>query len=129
FKNAHFKIFKLIFLFRYLKLKQLLQTLQDVWSEIRQFNGSFWSSFIFCIWSSFTVNISLFLYTAMFSKVDLSVRAIMWLVLCLEIFSISALCLIASSVNKKARQLYFALNSLNLRIQNNQRNRFKVNSW
>ena len=69
----------------------------------------------------------MFLYTALYSEVDLFVRVIVVLVLATEIFSVTALCSIASSVNKKARVLYLALNSLNLRIAiQSPRNKCKV---
>lgn len=113
-----------------IKVYHLLLAIKNVQTEIRQFNGTFWSMAIFFIWSGFIVNIAAFLITTLFGDLNFMVRIICCLVLGLEMIGITMLCMIASSVNSKSSKLFFSLYRAMIYLDHlPTRIRFKMSVW
>src|SRR5699024_7197643 len=72
-----------------LRMESLPLARDNEFIAIKDFIGSVWSNFLFCFWSSFSVNISVYLYTSPFAVMEERVRRMCWVVMILEIIGIT----------------------------------------
>jgi hypothetical protein len=88
------------------RAKNLMTELDSIYSEIEDYNQNFWSKYFFWIWILFAIIINMFLYLAIFSKVNFVLRLI--LICGSSIFSFTLILIInsASSVTLKVNRFY-----------------------
>ncbi len=91
----------------------LLERLSELLVLIRSYNSSFWSAFIFLLWSSLTVNVAIFLYIVCYIEaINRFNRVVSALVGGLEFVALSAFFMKAGEVNQKAVKIYKRLNGV-----------------
>jgi len=96
---------------RQIKVCNILQNLNSIYSEIAEYNDVYWAKFLFLVWILLAVIISCLLYSTIFMKTNIIIRlafvygSIMFIII--KLFIINT----ASSVNKEANKTYKLLNS------------------
>jgi hypothetical protein len=94
------------------RAKNLMTELNSIYSEIEDFNQNYWSKYLFWIWILFATIINMYLYLAIFSKVNFVLRFIF--ILGSIVFSFNLILTInsASSVNFEVNRSYGLIYSL-----------------
>ena len=97
---------------RFIRIRETLQSFDSLYSEINEYNTTFWSKFLAVFWLTFGLVIILLLYVTIFVSFSSIIKFMF--IDCLIFIVISFLFLIftASSVNYCANKSYKTLNSL-----------------
>ena len=109
-------------------LSKILFQLNLIYSEINEYNTSFWSKYLLSIWLILGSVINLILYFVLFFKFNLIMKSLFAYILLLIIMKFVFIMNTASSVNYEANKSYKLLNSImvfNNRI--NRKNTIKSN--
>ena len=97
---------------RFIRIRETLQSFDSLYSEINEYNTTFWSKFLLIFWMTFGCFDILIIYVTIFREIPLFVKivliyaSIFWTICFLIIFST------ASSVNYSLNKSYKTLNSL-----------------
>ena len=97
---------------RFSKVQNILHSYDVVYREINEYNTTYWSKFIFIVWSIFGAIIAQNMFMVIFMKINILIR----LLLCYSTFLILILFnfifLISCSLNTEANKSYKIFNSL-----------------
>ena len=97
---------------RFIRIRETLQSFDSLYSEINEYNTSFWSKFLFCFWFIFGHFLVIVLFVVIFGEYILPLRLMFGYFL--VAFTISYLFIIftASSVTYSVNKSYKLFNSL-----------------
>jgi hypothetical protein len=112
----------------YKRAKNLTTKLNSIYSEIEDYNHNYWSKYLFWVWTLFATIINMFLYLAIFSKVNFVLRFIYIYGSIVFAFTLILIINSASSVHlevNKSYQLIYSLISIKRKLMHN-RMLFKV---
>ena len=98
------------------RVNYIVFSLAKLFREIRQYNGEFWSRFIFVIWSAITFNISIFMFIAIYAEIPIFVRIAVISVTAFQAIGLTVLSLIAARVQKKSKVVYVEQNKLIVKL-------------
>ena len=97
---------------RFIRIRETLQSFDSLFSEISEFNSTFFSKILLTTWSLLGVNIVFLLYVSLFSNLDPFNKILMSYALCFLISIFLFIIFTTSSVTYCANKSYKTLNSL-----------------
>ena len=89
----------------------MVKTLNQIHHQTQQYNKLFWCKIIFVVFMCFIVNVSVFSYVILFSKIDINLRVAAISVVLTEIFTFVAFLYSASNVNSLNIVVYNRMHS------------------
>ena len=96
---------------RFIRIRETLQSFDSLYSEINEYNTTFWSKFLFIFWLTYGLNVILFLYITIFIEMSLILKVIFGYTLTIFLFSFLFVIFTASSVTYCANKSYKTLHS------------------
>ena len=97
---------------RFIRIRETLQSFDSLYSEINEYNTTFWSKILFIFWTLLGTIIVFVFYICIFSKVDSIALFIFEYILIVLVFSFLFIIFTTSSVTYCANKSYKTLNSL-----------------
>ena len=97
---------------RFIRIRETLQSIDSLYSEINEYNTTFWSKILMNFWTIFGTFIVFLLYICLFCNLDIINLLIFYYALFTYGFLFLLIIFTASSVNYCANKSYKTLNSL-----------------
>ena len=97
---------------RFIRIRETLQSFDSLYSEIDEYNTTFWSKFLFSFWLTFGSFNVLFLYIILFAPLNYVIKIFLVYNMLLWLFCFLFIIFTASSVTYCAKKSYKTLNSL-----------------
>ena len=97
---------------RFIRIRETLQSFDSLYSEINEYNTTFWSKILFTFWTLLGIIIVFTLYVCLFIKIDIVTKIMLSYYLCFLILIFMYIIFTASSVTYCANKSYKTLNSL-----------------
>ena len=97
---------------RFIRIRETLQSIDSLYSEINEYNTTFWSKILFTFCTLLGTVIVFVLYICLFTKIDLINLCLFTYALSIDSFLFLMIIFTASSVNYCANKSYKTLNSL-----------------
>ena len=97
---------------RFVRIKETLQSFNSLYSEINEYNKTFWSKFLGVFWLTYGLNIVMYLYITLFIPMAFFILIILIYVMIVIIISFLFIIITASSVTYSANKSYKTMNSL-----------------
>ena len=97
---------------RFSKIQNILNSYDVVYREINEFNTTYWSKFIFIVWSIFGAIIAQLIFISIFTEINMILRLLLCYAACLILILFNFIFLISCSLNTEANKSYKIFNSL-----------------
>ena len=109
---------------RFIRIRETLQSFDSLYSEINEYNTTFWSKILFCFWFILGHSLVINLFVIIFGKVVLVLRLIFFYFF--VVFTVSYLFIIftASSVTYSVNKSYKTLNSMFISYSKHNKHRY-----
>ena len=100
------------------RIRNILRSFDALYCEINEYNSTFWSKFLFIIWTMFGIIIIFLIYIIIFSLIPIEIKVALSYFASLYLFMYLFILSIASSVNLEANKSYKLLNSFYIKFRN-----------
>ena len=97
---------------RFSNIQNILHSYDVVYREIDEYNTTYWSKFIFIVWSIFGAIIAQLLFISIFTEINMLLRLLLCYAACLILILFNFIFLISCSLNTEANESYKIFNSL-----------------
>ena len=97
---------------RFIRIRETLQSFDSLYSEINEYNTTFWSKILFSFWTIMGTTAVFILYSFLFGNLGLINKIMFFYVLCIWSFIFLFIIFTASSVTYCANKSYKTLNSM-----------------
>ena len=97
---------------RFIRIRETLQSMDSLYSEITEYNNTFWSKCLLVFWLTFGIVIVLLLSLTFFTAIPITLQIIFIYLIIFATTSFLFIIFTASSVTSSANKSYKILNSL-----------------